>query len=197
MFPATIHANKPQATSNRTEQPPQRRGCLLGGLATLLVLLLVIGAGWVLAIRPYVHNLAESQLDSAMGSAVQQIPPQSALLPPGSTLTVTENALTNLVVLNVAPSSPVQQPVAKITPAGVRLEFQLYGNPCAISGVPKAVDGKLVATNVKIEGLVGLVMSPEEFTPLLNKHLANATQKLQHNIQSVELKDGEMDLKIS
>lgn len=192
MFPATINANPnsaPGATRRRS-----RGGCFLGCLTAIVMLLLLLVAGWVFAARPYIHNIVQSQLDTAMSSAVQQIPAEAAQLAPGSTIAVQENTLTNLIVLNLAPSNPVKQPATRITPSGVRLEFQVYGTPNAITGVPKVVNGQLVMTNTTVEGLVGLIMSPDEITALLNKHFMEAQGRLKHTIKSVQLKDQEMDL---
>ncbi len=81
---------------------------------------------------------------------------------------------------------------------GAGLEFQL-ATPIvtmsnAITGVPKVVNGKLQMSNVTVEGPVGLVMSPDDITALLNKHFADAQTHLQRPISSVQLKDHEMDL---
>jgi hypothetical protein len=190
MLPATINTTP----ASRTERRGRRRaGCTLGCLSALIILILVIGAGWVFAVRPYLHNIAQTQLDQAMSAAVDQIPPQAAQLPPGP-IAVQENAVNNLIVLNLAPSDPVQHPNTLIDPSGVHLSFQLYNQPCTISLVPQAVNGKIVASNVTVSGIIGLVMSPQEITATLNKHLADAQARLQHSIKGVTLKEHEMDV---
>ena len=164
----------------------------------LIILLLVVGASWIFGVQPYIHSVAQTQLDNAMSNAVQQIPPQAAQLPAGSTISVQESTVTNLIVLNLAPSNPIKQPAVSITPQGVRLDFQivtpLVTMSSAITGVPKVVNGQLQMSNVTEEGPVGLVMSPSDITTLLNKHFAEAQTRLQHPIKSVQLKDHEMDL---
>jgi hypothetical protein len=167
-------------------------------LVFVLVVIVIVGAGWIFGARPYIHNMAQSQLDSAMSNAVQQIPPQASQLPPNSTIPIQESTLTNMIVLNLAPSDPIKQPVAHITPQGVSLDFQLV-TPLVtmsntITGVPKVVNGKLQMSNVTVEGPVGLVMSPDDFTTLLNKHFADAQTRLQRPIKAVQLKDHEMDI---
>jgi len=184
MPPAVVNT---QASSRR-----QRGGCTLGCL-TVLVLLLLLVAGWFFVARPFLHDLAVTQLDHAMSSAVNQIPPlESRLLPP--ILMVNENTLTNMLVLNTAPSDPVQHPMMKISQNGVRFEFQLYSFNCAITMLPQAQTGHLMATNVTVEGVVGLILSADDIQTLLNKYLANAQARIQHTVQRVQLKDHEMDL---
>ncbi|MBE3558913.1 MAG: zinc ribbon domain-containing protein [Ktedonobacteraceae bacterium] len=178
------------------KRPQRSRGlnCALGCLGVLVLLLVAASAGWFLLGRPYAHDIAQAELDRALSSAVNQIPAQASQLPPGYTLAVSESTLNNLIVLNLAPSNPVKQPVTKITPAGVRIEFQIYGLACAISGTPQAQDGKLVAANVTTEGPVSLVMSSQEMATLLNRHLADAQAKIGHPVRQVRLKDHEMNL---
>jgi hypothetical protein len=186
------------AVVNRTEYTPRRRrgcgGCALGGLSALLVLLLIVAAIWIFALRPYVHNTAQGELDNALTSAVNQLPAQAKQLPPGSTIPVNENTINNLIVLNLAPSNPVQHPTTTISGQNVRLDFQLYNFPCAVTMVPTLNKGQLVVSKVSIEGIFSTIMSPEEMTNLLNKHLNDAQSRLQRTFNNVQLKDHEVDL---
>ncbi|GAC1364937.1 MAG: hypothetical protein PVS3B1_22350 [Ktedonobacteraceae bacterium] len=184
-----------RAAYNRRRQG--RAGCFLGCLTTLVILLLILGAAWIFALRPYAHDIAQRQLDTALTSAVNQIPSQTRLLPAGSTIPVNENSINNLVVLNLAPSSPVQHPTTSISTKNIRLGFQLYSLPCAITMVPILTNGRLAASQVGVEGVFSAIMSPEEMTALLNQHFNDAQFKLQRTISSVQLKDQEMDLTLS
>lgn len=174
---------------------PARRG-LLGCLISLVIVVLLLAGGWFIIARPIVHGMVADELDKSMTAGTNQIPVTAPLLPPGAVIPVTESALNNLIVLNLAPSNPVQQPVTKITPSNIRIEFQVFGQQCAISGVPKAVNGQLVASDVTVEGIVGLVMSPDELTAQLNQHLSEAQQRLKHPITSVQLSNQKMELKL-
>jgi hypothetical protein len=196
MFPATVNAN-PRAASRPARRSGRAAGCI-GCLTVIVILLVIVGAGWIFGVQPYIHTMAQTQIDNAMERSVQQIPSQAAQLPAGSTIPVQDSTLTNMIVLNLAPSDPIKQPAVSITPQGIRLDFQI-ATPIgtmssAIAGVPKTVNGQLQMSNVTVEGPVGLVMSPADFTTLLNKHFAEAQTRLQHQIKSVQLKDHEMDL---
>ncbi|GAC1388789.1 MAG: hypothetical protein NVS4B11_04250 [Ktedonobacteraceae bacterium] len=183
----------PPAAVNATPRR-SRVGCVLGCLGTLVILAIILGLAWVFALRPYIHDIAITQMDNAMTSAVNQIPSAGVPIPPGTTLPVQEVILNNLLVLNIAPSDPVQDTNMQISPSGVRLDFKLYGQPCTITGIPQAKDGNLVATNVGVSGIVSLVMSSSDITSLLNKHLADAGARINHPITGVRLMDHEMDL---
>lgn len=179
--------------------PKQRRrgGCVIGCVSTVLILAILATAGWFFVARPALHNFAQQRLDIAMNNAVNQIPPQIALLPVTQPVNVPENALNNMIALNLAPSDPIQQPVTRITNTGVRITFKIYGFDCAISGVPEARNGELVATNVTVEGIISLIMTPQELTAVFNQHLQEAHARLHHNVQTVTLKDHSLDLKLS
>ncbi len=185
----------PDAVTSRPDTTPRRRrtGCIVGCLSILVLLLLVVGAGWIFLLRPYLHTLAQDQLDRAMTSGVNQIPVTAALLPPGP-LTIGENSINNLIVLNLAPSDPIKKPSTQITSDGILISFQTYGFSSSISAKPALQKGRLVATNVKVDGPISLIMTPAELTPLLNQHLSDAQNRLKHPLESVQLKNHEMDL---
>jgi hypothetical protein len=180
--------------------PPLRRrkNRLVRVLLILVVVLLVLVSGWFLALRPYLHGVVQSQIDGVLSNAVNQIDPaEGFLLPPGSsTVDVTEAGINNFIVLNTAPSDPVQQMHMTITPAGLRLDFQVYGFACAVTGVPQAINGQLVMTNVTVEGIASLLISPDEMTATLNAHLRDASAKIHRSISGVVLKDHEMDIQV-
>jgi hypothetical protein len=184
-------------TAYNQKEPKRGLGCFLGCLTTFVVVLLVLGGTWVFALRPYAHDLAQSQLNNALTSAVNQIPTQAKQLPPESTIPINENTINNLIVLNLAPSNPVQHPTTSISTSTIRLDFQLYNFPCAITLVPMVNNGRLVVSQIGVEGIFSAIMSPDEMTNLLNTHLNDAQSKLQRTIMNVQLKDHEVDLTLS
>ena len=191
-----------QSTGAWPSSPPlpqrRRKRRLTRVLLILAVVLLVLVAGWFVGLRPYLHGLAQSQIDGVLSNAVNQIPPaQLSLIPPGPrSVPVTETTINNLIVLNIAPSDPVQQMHITITPGGLRLDFQVYGFACTMTGVPEARNGQLVITNVTEGGVVALVMSPDELTATLNAHLHDAVTKLNRNVTGVTLKNHEIDIEL-
>ena len=174
-------------------------------LITLLVLVVLLAGGWIFAGRPILHSVAQNQFDQLIGNQVNLLLP----LPPSltSTLTVTETGLNNLITLNTAPSDPVQNAVVHIAPAvvaadgsytgGVELDFQLFGFACSIKGVPVASNGVVVMTRVQVNGILGLVMSPNEMTTLLNGHISDAFARLHRQVTNVILKNQELDIQLS
>jgi hypothetical protein len=156
-------------------------------------LLVLIVGGWFFGLQPYLNKMAHTKLDETLTEAVNNIPPPLSQLPAGP-VSIPEKALNNLLVLQSAPNDIVKNPQIHITSTQARMEFQVYGFPCAVTGVPQANSGHLTLTNVNIEGIAALILTPDEITTLVNRHLADAQTKLNHSIDSVQLKDQEVDL---
>jgi hypothetical protein len=186
---------EPGSLSNAQNGRPRRRrrGCLTRSLITLVVLLILIVGGWFLGLQPYLSNMAQSGMDGVLTDAVNHIPPEISVLRAGP-VQLSEQVLNNLLVLGSAPNDLVKNPQIHITSSAMRMDFQVYGFSCAVSGVPQVNQGHLVATNVTIEGIAGLILTPDQITTLVNKHLAAAQTKINHPIESVQLKDQELDL---
>lgn len=174
-------------------------------LITLIILIVVLAGGWIFVGRPILHSVAQNQFDQLIGSQINLLVP----LPPAvtSSLTLTETGLNNLITLNHAPSDPVQNAVAHISPAvvandgsytgGVELDFQLFGFACSIKGIPIATNGLVVMTRVQVGGILSLVMSSDEMTTLLNAHLQDAFTRLRRQVTNVVLKNQELDIQLS
>ena len=176
----------------------RRRNRLVLVLIIVAAILLVLVAGWYLALRPVLHGVAQSQLDGVLTSSVNQITPiQVALIPPGrTTVPLTETDMNNFIGSNMDSSGPVQQIHMTITPTVVRLDLQTYGITSTVTGVPEVVNGQLVITNVTVQGIASVLLSPEELTATLNAHLRDAGLRLHRPLTGVVLKDHEMDLQL-
>jgi hypothetical protein len=163
-------------------------------LIALIVLVVLLTGGWFFAGRPILHSVAQNQFDQLLASQINMILPLPAVV---TSVAVTENELNNLIVLNHAPSDPVQGAIARITTGGVELDFQLFGFSCSIKGVPVQGNGQIVMTQVQVGGILSLVMSPDEMTTLLNAHLHDAFAHLQRQVTGVTLKNREIDIQLS
>src|SRR5581483_1549435 len=97
-----------------TKKSPYKRrrsgcGCALGCLTVLILLIVIVGAGWFFAIRPQVSPMVMSQLDQALTTAVNQLPAGNSTKLP-NTVMIQDTTINNLIVLNLAPSNPVKNP---------------------------------------------------------------------------------------
>ena len=169
---------------------------LLIFLAALLIIILLLVAGWFVVLRPYLHGVAQNEIDGAFSSAIGQINPIEAVVISTShaPVVITETDANTFIAMNTA--APIQQMHMTITQAGLRLDFQLYGFTSTVTGVPQAVNGQLVMTNVTVQGIASLIMSPDELTTIVNANLHQISTVLHRSISGVILKDHEMDVQL-
>jgi hypothetical protein len=169
---------------------------LLIFLAALLVIILLLVAGWFVVLRPYLHGVAQNEINGAFSSAIGQINPIQAVVISTShaPIVITETDANTFIAMNTA--APIQHMQMTITQAGLRLDFQLYGFTSTVTGVPQAVNGQLVMTNVTVQGIASLIMSPDELTSIVNANLHQISTVLPRSISGVILKDHEMDVQL-
>jgi len=182
--------------------PPRRKNRLLQVLlilvAALLILLLVLAGGWLFVLRPYMHGVAQTEVDSVFSNATNLINPLAlgVIASSHTPIVITETDANNFINLNTSQSDPVQQVHLSITPAGLQLEFQTYGLTSTITGVPHVENGQIVMTNVTVQGVASLIMSPDELTNEVNADLQQVSTSLNHPITGLVLKDQELEIQL-
>jgi hypothetical protein len=194
-------------TNLQPEMPKARKkpavGCCLVYITLVIILLTAtLGTIWFVILRPYLHNIAETEINNAMTQASQQLPTMPIKLPVEVPLPpITNERLETLIELNLPPNGPLQNPIIHITPDGIRMDFQLYSFPCALSLLPvleqQGPNKTLVVKNVNLEGILSLVMSSSEMEDLLNQNIAQTMQRLNYPLINIELKDGELDMTVN
>ena len=180
--------------------PPTRRRknrfmqVMLIFLAALLIIILLLVAGWFVVLRPYLHGVVQNDMDGSFSNAITQVNPIQGLIviASGAPVVITESSANSFLAQNT--KDPIQQIHMTITPAGLKIDFQTYGFTSTVTAVPKVVNGQLVITNVTVQGIASLVMSPDELTTTVNAHLQDVSSALQNSFSNVILKEGEMDI---
>jgi hypothetical protein len=167
-------------------------------LAVLVALVLIFAGGWFFVLRPYLHGVAQNEVDGVFSSATNLINPLTVgvLATSNRPVVITENDANNFIALNSTQSDPVQQVHLSITPAGLQLAFQTFGLTSTMTGVPRVVNGQIVMTNVTVQGIASLIMSPAELTNEVNADLQQVSATLHQPISSVVLKNQEMDVQL-
>jgi len=179
----------------QTKRSRTRRGCLPGFLATLVLLVVLVVAGWVFVARPYLHAQAVAQIDQAMTAEVNQLP---TFLPvPGGIVRVTDAMLTNMLALSLPSNIPIQNAQVQINSGGLQISFQTEGLPSSITGVPVVSQGHLLLSQVAVKGVASLILSAKDIASLCNQHIAAALARIHHTVSSVKLLNHEMDLVLS
>ena len=195
MMPGTMNSvgtlSAPSPTKRR-----RRGGCMRNVLLTLVLLLTVLVGAWFLGVRPYVHDLAQTQLDQALNDAQSQMLLFQAALPPGRQIIRADEASLN-VYLSAHDTDQLQNLHATISPDGVRLDFTAYGFSTTITTMLVASGGALQVTNVQEQGVLSLVMSNDELTSTLNSHFGDIGHQMHRTIEAVTLRQHEIDIQIN
>jgi hypothetical protein len=170
---------------NQPQQRRKRRGRgLLLGLAVVIVLIVAI----LIAGRFALNAFAISQINQTLSDAINNIPSEVALLPERDQ-TIPESTVNSLITQRSSASSPVQNLTIHFTPNDVEIDFNVFSFPSTITTVPKIVNGKLVATNVTVQGIAGLILSPDDITNIMNTQITNLQTHIQHTITAVTLEN--------
>lgn len=194
MMPGTLNSSGIAAAPIRKRKSGGR--ILFRMLLSLVLLAAILAGAWFFGVRPYVHNMVQTQLNQALDGAEGQILLFQTALPQGSQIvTVDENTINNYLMSQ--DTSQIKNLHATIAPDSFRLDFSAYGFACAILAVPGASGGMLQVTNVQVQGVLGLVMSSDELTTTLNSNFQGFGQQMHRTIQKITLKEHEMDVIIN
>ncbi|HEU5381806.1 MAG TPA: hypothetical protein VFV38_40820 [Ktedonobacteraceae bacterium] len=186
----------PRTVSSAGTRPARRRRRWpLRVLLVLLVLLTLLAGGWFLGVRPYLNDLAKTQINKALNDAQSQLLILQFALPAGPrTIPVTENDINNY--LQGHTTDPLQDLHMTIATDGLHLDFKVYSFACAISAVPIASNGGLQVTNVQVQGPLALILSSDDVTTLLDDSFSNFGQQMHRKVDAIVLHDHRMEMRI-
>lgn len=189
------------------QRPPVRRRGRAGRVwlsifLTLVVLLALAAGAWFAVGRPYLHNLALTQLDQSLSTPENEVLLTMSAIPSGiqlpASLRVVRSTETAMNArLSGYNNDQVQNLHMTITPSGLTLSFSVYGQDCTISALPVLSNGQLQVTNVQVQGLMSLIMTNDELTSALNDNLQRFSLAMTHKIEKLTLLDHEMDVQLA
>lgn len=159
---------------------------LFGALAALAALAILASVVWAAAVRPQLHQQADSalrtQLD-AMVATVNQLP-----VIPTASVPVTAAQATSTLQADLPASVPVQNPQVTFSGGRVTVTFTAYGFDGAASTALSTRDGRLVATATEVDGPLSMVESGDELEATINGALGT----LRHDVsfKQITLQNG-------
>lgn len=194
-MPGSMNSTGAGRASSMSAPKRRKRKWPLYVLLVFVLLVGVLAGSWFLGVRPYLNNLAKTQITQAIGDAQSQLLLFEPLLPTGpSIIHLSEQQMNSY--LSTHASDQLQHLQMTVTPAGLDLTFTVDGFACAIIAVPIAVNGTIQVTNVQTQGVLGLVLSGDELTSILNTSLPNLVQQMNRKIDKVTLQNHEMDIQM-
>jgi hypothetical protein len=179
--------------SGAAKQPRRRRGGVRRLIGPVIALVLVVAL--LIVGRFALNAFAINQINQALSDAINNIPAAVAILPERDQ-TITNSMVNNLITNQSSAASPVQNLTIHFTKNDVEINFNVYAFSSTITTVPKIVNGKLTATDVKVQGIAGLILSPDDITNLMNTQIRNMETHIRHTITAVTLQDGAIVLHI-
>lgn len=186
-------AAAPAAASTRRAK--RRRRWPWYFLLFLLIFGVVAAGGWILFLRPAVHQSVDGEIQQGLQRAVGQIPFDAArAAPSGYILPIPEDQMNTYLSQNSAALAPITSMQISLQPGVMVVTFQAYGFGSTVSLGLAVQDGKLIAQNVQVSGLLSWVETPQELTPRLNEALVQVTTNLGHQLGSVTIDEGVLKL---
>lgn len=195
--PGAAFPNAPRnmQSAGKAAPPRRKRKWPLRVALVFVLLVAVLAGGWFFGVRPYLNNLAETQINQAISDAQSQVFLLQTLLPTGrSIIPISEQEANNY--LSTHASDQLQNLHMTITPTDVQLNFTVDGFGCTIIAVPIAVNGTLQVTNVQTQGVLAFVLSGDELANTLNTSLPGVVQQMNRKIDKVTLHNHVMDIQI-
>lgn len=189
-----VAGTMPSSATNQPQKRRKRRGRrLLIGLAVFIVLVVAL----LIAARFALNVYAMNQINQTLSDAINTIPVEVAAVDTNNQpIPIKEEAVNALIDRQSSASSPVQNLTVHFTPQDVEIDFNIFAFSSTITTIPKIVNGQLVATNVSIQGIAALVLSPNDVTNLINTQITNLQAHIQHTITAVTLEDHTIVLRL-
>jgi hypothetical protein len=178
-----------------TQRAKRRRrwpGCLL-------LLLLIFGVagpgGWILFLRPAIHQSVDGEIQQGLQRAVDQIPFDAArAAPSGYPLPIAEDKMNSYLSQNSAALAPITSMQISLQQGVMVVTFQAYGFDSTVRMGLAVQGGKLIAQNVQVSGLLWWVENAQELTQRLDNALGQVSTNLGHPLSSVAIEEGVLTL---
>jgi hypothetical protein len=166
-------------------------------LLFLVIFGLVVAGGWVLLIRPAVHQSVDAEIRQGLQRAIDQVPALPPEAPAGASFPVTEGQINDYLDRNSTQLAPITHMQVALQPGVMVVTFQAYGFGSMVRLGLAVEGGTLVARNVDVSGLLWWVESDDDLTARLNDALSQIPDKLGHQLASVAIEDGMLQLTLA
>ncbi len=163
-------------------------------LLFLVILGLVGAAGWVLVLRPALHQTVDAQIRQGLQQSVDEISPLPAEVPSDIPFPVTEDQINDYLARHVGQLAPITDMRASLQPGVMIVTFQTYGFGSTVRLGLGLERGTLVAQHVSVSGLLSWVESADDLTARFNEALRQVPGKLGRSLASVSIDDGAIRL---
>ncbi len=171
---------------------PRRRnrlaGCLMGLVATGVVVAATGLLAWLLLVRPYARDVARDRLRSAAATQVVEV----GTLPvrPSGRVTITDEQVNRALRANPDRYAPLEEPTLTFAPDGVRVAFDLYGTRSTYTAGLAVENGSLAVVDGRVSGPAGQVLAADDAAAIVEQQLAALLDRSDRQVTGVRLGDG-------
>jgi len=182
----------PNDTFVRAPMKQARRGphgCLLGGLAVILILAVVSVFAWTVS-KPLVSDRVRDELDRGIATQVAAI--DGPRLQSAGQLTLTEDEINTEIQRYAGSYDPIENVRVRILPNEVRVTFDLYGSSSTLRGRLTVEEQRIVVVDPSLSGLAGQVLDADDIAEVFEVQLANLMEQSNVEPTVVDLGEGEL-----
>ena len=191
LAPAYVPSPPTPAARQRHRGPG---GCLMTAFALLLIGAVAAALVWLLAVRPYVQDRAETELRRGVEAQVRQIEDLPVL--PSGNLVVTEDQINrDLAAADSAGQyKPIENPRVRITPGRVAVSFDLYNLGSTYSGALTVEAGRLKVIDDELDGPAGQILNADDAAAVIEEQLGLLLDRSQLRATAVRIETGRLTI---
>lgn len=179
------------APASAREKPRTHRGRLLIIVGVVLAALLISTVGaWAMVIQPTLHNEADTQLRSALTSAVGDVPVHA----PAGHYFIRQNTMNDLLQQFVPVDAPIKNVQARFSDGAITFTYSFLGASGSVTTQPYVSDGKLQVQGTRVDGPLSLVESGDQLENAFNDALSKIPE--QGKIQSFSIVGDRLEITI-
>jgi hypothetical protein len=158
-------------------------------------------------LRPTVSRFAGQQFGEQIGlgtqppavppppnSPVQPIAPEVIAALPNGEIRLTQDEANSYLATHRGELAPIEAMTVQFVPGVVISQVRVYGTDATLSSQFAAREGRLMLTNVQIEGPLSYALSVEDFIRPLEQQINNELQMQGRAVRDVRVEQGQLIL---
>jgi hypothetical protein len=159
-------------------------------LLTLVSLGLLVSGAWGLVVHPRLQQSMELHLQQSLQFLVNRVPSGIGSVPPGISFVITQGQINAYLQLHMGEWAPLMKIQVSLQSGVVAESFTDYGVGNTLQFGLSAQRGKLVAQQVKGDGLLTWVETESDLTQLVDAVCSQVSSKLGHPLASARVGTG-------
>lgn len=183
--------NYPPVVSTAARRRRGPHGCILGGLALVIILAVVAFFAWTVS-KPLISDRVRDELDRGISTQVAAI--DSPRIQTAGPLILTEDQINSEVDQYAGSYDPVKDVRVSVLPDEVQVRFDLYGVTSTLRGDLAVENRRIVVVDPDLSGPAGQMLDARDIADVFETQLAALMDRSNVEPTAVELGDGELTI---